>query len=320
MSTRHLVDPELLPGLDMFPPFAFSRETLPALRQSGEEAFLMMKAHFPPTQVVTEERTIPGGDGQDMIVVIYRPPNLAPSAPAICHMHGGGYVFGSARMTEPTNNMLAEELGALIVSVDYRLAPENPHPAPVEDCYAALKWMADNAAELGIDPNRIAIKGESAGGGLAAALAWLARDRGGPAICHQNLIYPMIDDRTGTTSDPHPHVGEFVWTPEANRLGWEYLLGHEPGRDTPAPYAASARMESVAGLPSTFILTGSLDLFVEENIEYARRLMREGVSTELHVYPGVYHGFVINAASTAVQNMNRDMLAAFRKAFGIDKG
>jgi acetyl esterase/lipase len=198
--------------------------------------------------------------------------------------------------------------------VDYRLAPETPHPGPVEDCYAALKWLYTHADELGVDPKRIAIGGASAGGGLAAALGLLTRDRGEVPLVFQLLIYPMLDDRTVTTTDPHPYTGEFIWTAEANRFGWRSLLGQEPGGPDVSPYAAAARAESLAGLPSTFISVGALDLFLEEDIEYARRLIRAGVPTELHVYPGAYHGFNLTADAQVSQVAARDQLAALKRA------
>ncbi|HTH27698.1 MAG TPA: alpha/beta hydrolase [Sphingobium sp.] len=316
MSTRRLVDPELLAGLDAVPPFSFTRETLPMLRQAMEETFVSAQSGADFSGVEIETRTIRGGDGQDMAIVICAPSGAQKHArPAICHIHGGGYVFGSARMAQLMNLSLVRELGAVIVSVEYRLAPETPHPGPLEDCYAALVWMTDHAAELGIDTRRIAVKGESAGAGLAAALTLLVRDRGGPYLCHQNLLYPMLDDRTGSIGDPHPYTGEFVWTAEANRLAWACLLGKAPGGDDVSPFAAAARADDLSALPPAFIVTGALDLFVEEDMDYARRLIRAGVPTELHVYPGAYHGFIVNTGASVVAAAARDVKAALRKAF-----
>jgi len=315
MNTRHLVDPELLPGLDLMPAFSFSVETLPQMRAGMEEMRKLQSAQLPPSPVNVEERRVPGPAGSpDVRVLIYTPPNVAKPASGYLHIHGGGYVMGTADMSDPQNKALAEQLGCVIVSVDYRLAPDTPHPGPVEDCYAALKWFHANAGSLGVNPAKIAIGGESAGGGLAAALGLLARDRGEVPLVFQCLIYPMIDDRTVTASDPHPHTGEFVWTAASNHFGWRSLLGHEPGKPGVSHYAAAARAESLAGLPPTFISTGALDLFLEEDIAYAQRLLRDGVSTELHVYPGAYHGFNIVPTADVTQRFMRDARDALKRA------
>jgi acetyl esterase/lipase len=204
-------------------------------------------------------------------------------------------------------------LGCVVVAPDYRLAPETIFPGAVEDCYAALKWLYANAAELGGDRDRIAIGGESAGGGLTAALALLARDRGEVPIIHQQLIYPMLDDRS--PSSTHPYTGEFGWTRERNRFGWAALLGHAPGGPDTSPYAAAARAETLAGLPPTFIGVGSLDLFLEENVAYAMRLTEAGVPVELHVYPGAFHGSDLVSAARLTQKHARDQVEALRAAF-----
>lgn len=313
MSTRHLVDPELLGWLEQLPPIEFSGEALPFLRQGMELALAALPVPE-GLDVEVESRTIVGGNGQPMTVIVYRPTAMAASAAAILQIHGGGYILGTASMGESANRARAAALGCLVVAVDYRLAPETPHPGPVEDCFAALEWLAGEAGQLGIAPDRIAIQGESAGGGLAAALALLARDRGGPSIRHQHLIYPMIDDRTCTHSEPHPHTGEFVWTAQSNRFGWRALLGEEPGGNGISPYAAAARAEDLSGLPSTYISAGALDLFLEEDLEYARRLLRAGVPTELHIWPGAYHGFEANADARVTRSAGEASLDALRRA------
>jgi triacylglycerol lipase len=198
------------------------------------------------------------------------------------------------------------------VSVDYRLAPEHPFPAPLEDCYAGLAWTAAHADELGIDRERIVIVGQSAGGGLAAGLALLVRDRAEIPLCYQLLIYPMIDDRNTSTSS---QLVTKVWTREANLLGWRCYLGHEPGVGDVSPYAAAARAEDLRGLAPAFIGVGTLDVFRDENIEYAQRLLAAGVPTELHVYPGAPHGFEGLAPQAAVsQQFLRDITDALRRA------
>jgi len=231
-------------------------------------------------------------------------------------MHGGGYIMGSPEQEDLMVKHMVSAIGCVAVSVDYRLAPETRHPGPVEDCYAALKWLHTHASELGVDPTRIAIAGSSAGGGLAAALGLLARDRGEIPLAFQLLIAPMLDDRTCTLAEPHPYTGEFIWTRENNRFGWTSLLGQEPGLADVSPYAAAARAEHLEGLPPTFINVGALDLFLEEDLEYARRLTRAGVPTEFHIYPGAYHGFRMVADAQVTQTAARDQLAALKRALG----
>ena len=238
------------------------------------------------------ERMVPGHQSApDVRVILYRPETIKAPLPAFLHIHGGGYVMGSPEMTAENSIALVREIGCIVVAVDYRLAPETRFPGSLEDCYAALKWLRQNARDLGVDPGRIAIGGESAGGGLAAALALLARDRGEVPVIFQLLIYPMIDDRTVVRHDLGDSLGEFIWTRESNRFGWESLLGVSPGAESVSRYAAAARAESLAGLPPAFISVGSLDLFLEEDVTYASRLLRAGVPTELHVYAGAFHGF-----------------------------
>jgi acetyl esterase/lipase len=314
MSSAHLVDPELVEGLSMLPQLDFAVLSLADIRNG----LAMMRDIAPVVEmpdVLSEVIMVPGPAGApDVSVVVHRPLDAAGPMPAILHIHGGGYVIGEAAVANLANRMIVRDLGCAVYSVDYRLAPETPHPGPVEDCYAALKFVAENAAALNVDAGRIGVMGESAGGGLAAGLALLARDRGGPQLAFQHLIYPMIDDRTGTTSDPHPHTGEFVWSAANNRFGWGALLGFAPGGVGVSPYAAAARAEDLAELPPTYIAVGALDLFFEENIEYARRLTRAGVPVELHVYPGAYHGFQLAGNARVTLAANRDSLEALRRA------
>jgi acetyl esterase/lipase len=316
VSTKHLVDPQLVALLEEFPPLQLSREILPALRAGAAELFQRGRALAPPdsTVTVTEER-VPGPAGAPAVrVVIYRPSTAGSLLPALLHIHGGGYVMGTPELSDENNRRLVKEVDCIVVSVDYRLAPETRHPGPVEDCYAALKWLHANSHRLGVDATRIAVGGESAGGGLSAALALLARDRREVRIAYQSLIYPMIDDRTGASADPHPYVGEFVWTPATNHFGWQCLLGCEPGSKGVSHYAAAARAESLADLPATYIATGALDLFLEEDLEYARRLIRAGVPTELHVYPGAFHGFEMAAEADVTKVARRNSVEALKVA------
>ncbi|MPY95426.1 MAG: alpha/beta hydrolase fold domain-containing protein [Acidimicrobiia bacterium] len=243
-----------------------------------------------PDGLGAEDHLAPGRDGgPDVSVRLYRPAGLAAPAPALYWVHGGGMVLGSVAMDEDQCAGLADSLQIVVASVEYRLAPEHPFPAPVEDCYTGWAWLAANAATLGVDPGRVAIGGGSAGGGLAAGLALLARDRGGPAICFQLLVYPMLDDRNATPSS-HAVTDPRLWNRTANQLGWGAYLSGRAGEADVSPYAAPARATDLAGLPPTYINVGELDLFLDEDIAYAQALVKAGVPTELHVYPGAFHG------------------------------
>jgi len=313
MGSGHLIDPELVEGLSLLPTLDFSGVDIVQVR-----ALLAMGwGTVPEVEVPGVESswlTVPGPAGApDVRVAVHRPVAAAGPLPAILHIHGGGYVIGEPGIADIANRMLVAELGCAIYSVDYRLAPETAHPGPVEDCFAALSYVAANAAALGVDARRIGVMGESAGGGLAAALALLARDRGGPKLAFQHLIYPMLDDRTCTAEDPHPFTGEFVWTAVQNRYGWGALLGQAPGGAGISPYAAAGRAEDLSGLPPSFIAVGALDLFLEEDLDYARRLTRAGVPVELHVYPGAYHGFHFAGDAAVTRAANRDSLEALRR-------
>lgn len=314
MTSKPLVDPELKPALEAFPTLQFSAEGMPATRAAMSER----RGAIPAPEglpVSVKTLTVPAADRAPAVrVLAYTPTNVEGPYPTLLHIHGGGYIIGDADMMDAANRGTAADLGCAIFSVDYRLAPETAHPGPVEDCYAALKWVHDHAAELKVDTTRIGIKGESAGGGLAAGLALLARDRGEVRLAFQHLIYPMIDDRTCVAADPHPFVGEFVWTPEHNVFGWASLLGRAPGGPDVSPYAAAARATDLARLPPTFISVGALDLFLEEDIDYARRLSRAGVPVELHVYPGAFHGFGMMSGARVAIAAERDSRDALRRA------
>ena len=314
MDTKHLVHPDLLPLLDAMPELQFSIEAMPAIRTAVNEMFAAKPA-LTIEGVTVKEAFVPNlKDGHQVRILIYTPENTAPNKPALFHTHGGGYVMGSPEMNDNRNKILCKELNAVIVSVDYRLGPECPFPLPIEDCYAALKWLYDNAATLGANNKNIAIYGESAGGGLAAALAIVARDRKEVPIVHQFLIYPMLDDRTCITEEPNLFTGEFIWTRENNFFGWTSLLGQKPGAKEISPYAA-ARVENIEGLPPAFITVGALDLFLEEDIHYAQRLLKAGISTELHVYAGAYHGFDAFVPESALtRQLENDFMQALKKA------
>jgi acetyl esterase/lipase len=313
--TRHLVDPEIDAMLDQFPRFEFTPESLPAIRSAMDDMFAQQSTLIPPfPDVEVSERYVPGPAGSpDVRVLVYLPKQAPRPVAALLWIHGGGYVIGKPEMDDFDLKQKVTDLQCAVVAVDYRLAPETPFPGPVEDCYAALKWLHQSSANLGVDLNRLAIGGASAGGGLAAALGLLTRDRGEIPLAFQLLIYPMLDDRTVTTSDPHGFTGEFIWTPQSNHFGWSALLGQAPGSPDVSPYAAPARAESLAGLPPTFICAGALDLFLEEDMEYARRLIRVGVPTELHIYPGAFHAFNLVTTAQVAQAYTRDHINALRR-------
>jgi acetyl esterase/lipase len=290
MGTLHLVDPELVPVVEQIPPLNLTDDSLAQVR--AYEWPFPAQSDDVMASSTTESRLVPGPAGApDVRAVIYKPTVATGPFGCIFHIHGGGYVIGDVKMMDFAHRNFVHDLCCMIVTVDYRIAPETIFPGAVEDCYAALRWLFAEADALGVDRDRIGVMGESAGGGLAAAFALLVRDRGEYALAFQHLNCPMLDDRTGVSDSPNPYSGEFVWTRQNNHYGWRSLLGQEPGGPEVSPYASAARAKDLAGLPPTFINVGALDLFVDEDIDYAQRLIRAGVPTELHVHPGGFHGF-----------------------------
>ncbi len=276
--------------LSEMPPTSF--DDIPAARAASEQMMAAMKSQLPVIPgVITEDKTIPGPQGEpDVTVRIYRPEKQSGLLPALLWIHGGGYILGEIDQEDFTAKQFSLAGNCVVVSVGYRLAPEHPYPAPLEDCYAALKWLAAHARDLKVDPSRIAIGGASAGGGLAAGLAILARDRAEVRTMFQLLIYPMINDcNVAPAGDVLPDT--LFWTRENNLAGWRSYLGGEPGGAEISCYAAAFRAESLQGLPPAYITVGDIDLFAEEDVAYARRLIAAGIPTELHVYPGGCHAF-----------------------------
>lgn len=264
------------------------------------------------------KRTVPGPKGAPdvPIIVINSGSRSGALRPAILHIHGGGYTGGAAAQSIPAQQTLAAALDCVIATVDYRLAPGTPFPGSLEDNYAALAWLRGNAAELGVDAARIAVMGESAGGGHAAMLAIAARDRGEAPLLYQALIYPMLDDRTGSTRQAPPHIGTLVWTPESNRRGWTALLGVPAGAAEVPQGAVPARVANLTGLPPAFIGVGDIDLFVEEDVAYAQRLINAGVPVELNVVPGAFHGFYsISPDAPITKQFRATLVNALRGAF-----
>ena len=307
--SRHLLDRQLFPLLDLLPTVALTVDNLAERRAR----------RLPPTvadnsDVSLAKRNIPGLPGAPAVpLYIYRPIGAAGALPTIYHIHGGGFVAGSAAQLEAAHRHVVISLGCMLISVDYRLAPEERFPGAIEDCFAGLCWVIEHARELGVDISHLGLSGESAGGGLAAALALMARDRNIQPLAFQHLIYPMLDDCTCVRPDPPPFAGEFLWHAPNNRFAWNAMLGHEPGGDNVSYYAAPARANDLAGLPPTFLSVGALDLFVEENLEFGRRLMRAGVPVELHVWPGAIHGFDLLPDAHIAMEANRASRTALRR-------
>jgi len=299
MSRRELIDPESRLPLDALLevlPGGFNAIPDLLTRRAAVTAMLAMIEVPPNPRVTSLDRAVPGQDGApDLRVRIYRPVAASGTLPGVYFIHGGGFVLGDIEGEDAVATMICDQVGAVVVSVDYRLAPEHPHPAPVEDCYAGLAWTARHAAELGIDVDRLAIYGGSAGGGLAIASAMLARDRGFPTLRFQMPIYPMIDDRNETPSS-HEITDVGIWDRVGNIEAWGWYLGGAEADE----YAAPARAQNLVGLPPTYIDVGTVDLFRDEDIAFAMRLMQAGVPTELHVTPGSYHGSEVFAPQAAL--------------------
>ena len=313
MSTKHLLDSELHPIIELVPGFNFSADSVAAVREQLSALNQMGDAQS--RGVAREEVLVSRDRGPDVRALLYTKQSGEGLRPGYVHVHGGGYVLGSADGSDINNIEVAAKLGAVVLSVDYRLAPEHPIPAPLEDCYAGLAWLHENARALNVDTSRIAVGGESAGGGLAAALAIHARDKGEYAVCHQHLTYPMLDNRTGTAEQPgDPLTGEFVWTREANQFGWTSYLGDAPALAPQVP----SRVEDFAGLPPAWIFTVGLDLFRDENIAYAQGLMAAGVPTELIVYPGACHGFQMIPGTKSLAFYSESHLGALGRALGVE--
>lgn len=311
----------------------------PELRDAARQ---MIESGFPP---ITEEtlRNLPANPGPPMprlepdipvrehavgargalpavkVWVVNSDP--ARQRPAILHIHGGGHIVGNVQGELLYLQQTARALDCVIASVDYRLAPRARYTQSTEDTYAGLAWLHGNAAALGVDRARIAVMGESAGGGHAAILAIKAHDRGEVPLVFQSLVYPMLDDRTGSTTPVPPHIATVGWSPPENRLGWRSFLGTEPGGASVPSAAVPARRENLKGLPPAWIGVGGVDLFVSEDIEYARRLTLANVSTELLVIPGAFHGFDRIAETSALARMfTASKLKALQRAFGQGAG
>jgi acetyl esterase len=302
-------DPELAGLVALLP--AGALEDVQEARAGLDAILSTLNADVDTEGLDVEDLHVPGPEGApDVLIRTYRPRDGGTGS-GLLYLHGGGFALGSIDSEHAGAVVLARELGAVVVSVDYRLAPEHPFPAGLEDCYAALSWFHGTADDLGVDPARIAVTGQSAGGGLAAALALLARDRGGPALCFQLLGIPELDDRLSTHS-----MTAFVDTPLWNRpsaeVSWRLYLGE--GADEVSPYAAPARATDLSGLPPAYISTMEFDPLRDEGIQYALALLAAGVSCELHSFPRTFHGSSMVTTAAVSRRGNDEMVTVLRRA------
>jgi acetyl esterase/lipase len=300
-------DPEL--GAFLEPQYAASAEPAAALSASTLAGVRETLAAFSPSidTVIAgsglehAELSVPESpDGPEIILSVVRRPGVTTPAPCVYYVHGGGMIMGDRQTGAPIFSRWADVFGVTVVSVDYRLAPEHPYPAPVSDCYAGLQWVAAHADELGIDPARIIIAGNSAGGGLAAATTLMARDNGGPALIGALLSAPMLDDRDATLSS-RQFDGPGPWNRGDNRFGWTALLGAARGTADLPPYAAPARATDLSGLPPVYLDVGSAEVFRDEIVDYASHIWAAGGQAELHVWAGGFHGFQLAGETRVAQ-------------------
>ncbi|MFV0277065.1 MAG: alpha/beta hydrolase [Parahaliea sp.] len=312
-------DPEIAPLLEFTPPVDVAEPI--AARAAFGAAVAALNAELDTSGVTCEDRAIPGPtDAPAVGVRIYRPQGVAGDPlPALIYIHGGGFVLGSLDSEHGTCVHLCRALGIVLVSVDYRLAPETPYPGPLDDCYAALAWTAALAGELGIDPQRLGIGGMSAGGCLAAACALRARDENGPALCFQYLNSPLLDDRKDS-----PSMARFadtpIWDSHKAATSWASYLGEalSAGAGNIPSYAAPARAGNLSGLPRTYIATMEFDPLRDEGLLYGLRLLQAGVATEIHSYPGTFHGSSVFSHTAIHQRELADTLAVLRRGLAVD--
>jgi acetyl esterase/lipase len=293
---REALDPEIRDAVRDIPDFVFSAETVPMMRENA-----VFEPVAAPDIERTELTTEPGG-GVSMTML--RPRDAVGNLPVLFWMHGGGMVIGNRFMDDARLGAWCRSLSCVCVSVEYRLAPETPYPTAIDDCDQGLRYIVDHAAEFRLDPHRIGVGGRSAGGGLAAALALRWRDGTGNPPAFQYLEYPMLDDRMDTPSSKLD--GLPLWSRESNAFGWRAYLGDRCGTDDVPPDAAPARALELAGLPPTFITVGTADCLRDEAIDFAARLCRADVLTELHVYAGAVHGFDMFSDCAVVRCAARD--------------
>ncbi|MCU1689624.1 MAG: alpha/beta hydrolase [Jatrophihabitantaceae bacterium] len=311
-------DPELqvvLTELGELMPATLTPEMIPLLRAAPQPTPEELIGERP---IVHSEQTIPGPEGApDLIISIFARNDHKAGGLGIYHTHGGGMIIGTRFSGIATILEWVDVLDAVAVSVEYRLAPEHPDPAPIEDSYAGLLWTAAHAEELGFDPAKLIIGGGSAGGGLAAGLALMARDKGGPALAAQVLIYPMLDDRNETVSS-HQIDGSGVWDRGSNDTGWNAYLGDRRKTGDVTIYAAPARATDLSNLPPAFIDVGSAEVFRDEDVAYASKIWADGGIAELHVWPGGFHAFDQLAPQAALSvAMSEARIAWLRRTLGM---
>jgi acetyl esterase/lipase len=313
VGVHQLLDPQIA---DAMASFGLTGMQLNSATLAQYREVLAAPVPYEPSgEVSTTELEVPGpADGPTVVLRIHRPITATEALPCVYFMHGGGMVMGVASRDDQRFDNWCRKLGVIGIAVEYRLAPETPFPGPLEDCYAGLQYVYQHAGELGIDVGRIGIGGASAGGGLAAGLALLVRDRAEMHLRFQLLIYPMIDDRRITASSQWSDAP--VWTPGSNEFGWACYLAGQAGGAEVSPYAAPARAIDLVGLPSAYVMVGTLDGFLDEDIDYANRLMRAGVPTELHVYPGAVHGFDGLPGVDVARRANQDMIQWLTRQIG----
>ena len=305
-----LVDAELAVHLKSFPALDIWTD-LVKTRQLGAQMRAKIIGELPKIEEVeSSDYLIPQADAPEVLVRVYRPENQLERLPALLWIHGGGYCLGAMESDDNVVRQIAKAVGSVIVSVEYRLAPEHPFPAALNDCSTALQWLVDNTDTLAVDPARIAIGGISAGAGLAAGLALYVRDKTDITLVFQFLLCPMIDDRC-VTSSSHMITDERVWNRHSNLTAWKnYLRGENDAETAPfddvSAYAAASRAIDLSDLPPAYIAVGSVDAFVDENRDYAERLETAGVSTQLAVFTGGFHGFEFIAPAAEISKAARD--------------
>lgn len=314
-----LVDPDLHDFLAVFDTPVDDQVSLAELREQANGFFA---ANVGTDDIVLRsavriEASRDGPGGSAFLYVPRRP--ASRPRPIYMHIHGGGFLTGAPEMYDARHRQTADALDCAVFAPAYRLAPEHVFPAALDDCRAALGWLRAQGGSHGLDSGRIVIGGESAGGGLAASLTLWCRDQGDFEPAGQVLIYPMLDDRTCLREDMDPFAGEFVWTAEHNAIGWRSMLGTAPGSEEVSPYAAAARAPDLGGLPPTFITTAALDLFRDENLDYAARLCRAGVPTEFRLYGGAFHGFDLDPDAAVARRAVADVRTALAEMFARDR-
>jgi acetyl esterase/lipase len=313
------IDPELAALVDVLP--VIDLNDMQAARDAFQQLLAALSVDIPGIETIEmEDRLVPGYEGDpDVPVRIYRPKAPRnPPVPGVLHIHGGGFVIGSIETEHAGAARIAIDTGAVVVSVDYRLAPEHPYPAALHDCYAALTFLHAEAGALGVDTTRLAVEGASAGGGLTAATVLLARDLGGPPLCFQMLHIPELDDRLDTPS-MRTFVDSPVWNRPLAEISWRAYLGDLWGTPDIPVYAAPARATDLTGLPPAYVSTAENDPLRDEGIIYAMRLLQAGISAELHQFPGTFHGSGMVTTAAVSKRTQREATVVLRNALGVER-